>query len=459
MGASFAAPQIAGAVALLAQAFPNMSGAQIVDLLFRTARDAGATGMDAIYGNGVLDLTRAFQPVGATSVAGSRDAVSLLANATLSAPMGDARTGALGAVILDGYGRAFGIDLATTISRAQPQPLLTAALGTGGRQVAATIGGTSVAMTIAPRQGRWSAEPMRLSMADADSARAIAGTVTQAVGSRLSFGIGFAQGAATLVGQLTGRRDPAFLIGDPRGLGFATLTRGSGAVRQRLGDYGVTAAVEDGVMRRQLDDPTQRPTRFNRLSLTLDRQVGAFDLALTGEQLAERGTVLGARFGAGLGAASATSWFAALETRFHAGDGWTIGGQWRNGWTSAAVHAGFDGSGLIRTNAFAADIGKDGVFGGDTMGLRIVQPLRVAAGGIDLSLPTYWDYARGAVTNWTTQRMNLTPQGRELDIEARYARWLGPGTVQTNLYWRRDPGNIAALPDDYGLALRYALGF
>src|SRR3546814_7652292 len=43
-GTPFATPQIAGAAALLAQAFPHLSGAQIVDILFDSAIDLGATG-------------------------------------------------------------------------------------------------------------------------------------------------------------------------------------------------------------------------------------------------------------------------------------------------------------------------------------------------------------------------------------------------------------------------------
>ena len=37
-GTSFAAPQISGAVALLAQAFPNLTGAQLAELILSTAR-------------------------------------------------------------------------------------------------------------------------------------------------------------------------------------------------------------------------------------------------------------------------------------------------------------------------------------------------------------------------------------------------------------------------------------
>lgn len=458
-GTSFAAPQISGAVALLAQAFPNLSGAQIVELLFRTARDVGAAGIDPIYGNGVLDLTRAFQPVGATSVAGSGAAVSLLANATLSAPMGDARTGSLGAVILDSYDRAFGIDLAATIGHARSQPVLTGALALGGRHVGATVGGTSVSVTLAPRIGGMAVEPTRLTMAEGRGARALAGMVTQRVGARLSFGFAFAQGSGALTAQLAGRREPAFLIGDTRALGFAGMAQGAGAIRQRFGALGVTAGIEDGRLRRFAADTAARDPRFTRMTLALDRRIGALALALGGERLAERDTVLGARFGAGLGAAQAVSWFAGLEGRLDAGDGWSLGGQWRHGWTQASVRAGLSGEGRIRTDAFSADIGKDGVWGGDTLGLRIAQPLRVATGGIDIALPTLWDYDARRVGAWTTQRLNLAPDGREIDVEARYARALGIGAVQANVFWRRDPGNIAALPDDYGLAMRYSLGF
>ncbi|MBK6707110.1 MAG: S8 family serine peptidase [Sphingomonadales bacterium] len=70
-GTSFAAPIVAGAVALLAQAFPNLTGRQIVDLLLTTTTDLGATGTDGIYGRGELNLARAFQPQGQQSIAGT----------------------------------------------------------------------------------------------------------------------------------------------------------------------------------------------------------------------------------------------------------------------------------------------------------------------------------------------------------------------------------------------------
>src|SRR5262249_4174940 len=54
-GTSFSAPTISGAVALMAQAFPNLTGQQIVQILFNSADDLGAPGIDNVYGHGALN--------------------------------------------------------------------------------------------------------------------------------------------------------------------------------------------------------------------------------------------------------------------------------------------------------------------------------------------------------------------------------------------------------------------
>ncbi len=129
-GTSFAAPQIAGAAALLAQAFPNLTGSEIVSLLLENARDAGARGTDAIYGRGVLDIGAAFAPSGTTTLAGHGAALSLATAAgSVSPAMGDAgQQGTTGAILLDGYGRAYAIDLAGRLRNAAPRRDLARAL-------------------------------------------------------------------------------------------------------------------------------------------------------------------------------------------------------------------------------------------------------------------------------------------------------------------------------------------
>ena len=67
-GTSFAAAAVSGAVAVLKGAFPYLSGEEITALLFITARDLGETGVDEVYGWGLLDLERATRPVGVPTV-------------------------------------------------------------------------------------------------------------------------------------------------------------------------------------------------------------------------------------------------------------------------------------------------------------------------------------------------------------------------------------------------------
>ena len=55
VGTSFAAPQVSGAVALVAQAFPWMSNDQIRHTVLGTATDLGAPGVDEIFGYGLLN--------------------------------------------------------------------------------------------------------------------------------------------------------------------------------------------------------------------------------------------------------------------------------------------------------------------------------------------------------------------------------------------------------------------
>ncbi len=58
-GTSFAAPQVAGAAALLLSANPNYTPFQIRDLLQKTAKDVGVSGRDNQFGHGLIDVNAA----------------------------------------------------------------------------------------------------------------------------------------------------------------------------------------------------------------------------------------------------------------------------------------------------------------------------------------------------------------------------------------------------------------
>lgn len=459
-GTSFSAPQISGAVALLAQAFPNLSGAQIVQLLYASARDAGASGIDAVYGRGILDLVRAFQPQGTISNASTGQALSAGSNGVLGAAMGDAGQGALGAVVLDGFDRAYAVDLSQSIARARPTPRLVRALE--GRQVTqgGALGPASIALTVTAGRERSQVERLQLANTDAVSARTLAGYVAQRLGDADTMALGFGQAGTSLGALLEGRAEPAFLVaGDPtRSAGFDAAPDVAFAWRRMSGPMGVTASVEhgDALSRRtnalaSLRDPWARGA-YDRVSLGMDRRWGGFGLSLTGSWMRESETMLGARFSPGLGAANATSWFADVRASGKLGSGWRLSGSARRGWTLAHTRGGVEGGGTIRTSGYAIDVTHEGGFG-----MRVSQPLRVEGGDLGILLASDYDYASG-VTARSLQRINLTPEGREIATEARYGRRLGNGWIDANLFWRRDPGHFEQLPDDVGAALRFTIG-
>ena len=60
-GTSMASPHVSGAVLLLKEAFPQLSGRQILNALYQTAMDLGPTGEDHLFGRGLIQTDAAFQ--------------------------------------------------------------------------------------------------------------------------------------------------------------------------------------------------------------------------------------------------------------------------------------------------------------------------------------------------------------------------------------------------------------
>ena len=458
-GTSFSAPIISGAVALVAQAFPNLTAAQIVDLLFRTADDLGVAGVDATFGRGRLNLNRAFQPVGQTQLAGSAIPVKdATATGGLPEAAGDGGTnGGLGAIILDGYSRAFTIDLARGLKAAAARQPLERALGGRVRGSTVSAGPVSISMSVAQRpgvSGMIDVARFGIGRDDARRSRLVAGSAIARLDAKTKAAFGFAQGAKALERQLTGAEAGAFLIardisGDP---GFQANRGASMAIRRDLGFAGLTVASEQGKVWQEVRTSVSgAPYRWT--SVALDRRFGDRSWASVGlSRLEENDTLLGGRLGGVYGVGGSSSMFLDLEARRELGAGWLATLSGRRGWTDFA-------GGRFQSGAYAFDLAKLGVMGsGDRLGLRVSQPLRIERGGIAMLLPTAYDYATLSETN-TVSRLSFTPSGREVDAEVSYSTMLGKGWLGTNLFMRRQPGHVAGADADVGAAIRYSLDF
>ncbi|MTH96862.1 peptidase S8 [Roseibium sp. RKSG952] len=130
-GTSFAAPQISGSVALLAEAFPSLPASDLLDRLFASANNTFFTSTDEVdfgngvthgyneeFGHGFLDLKAALLPIGSVGVPTSNnayDGVTSLASVSITSGSahGNALSNALSGktmAVYDSLGADFEID-------------------------------------------------------------------------------------------------------------------------------------------------------------------------------------------------------------------------------------------------------------------------------------------------------------------------------------------------------------
>ena len=116
-GTSFAAPVVSGAIATIREAFPYMSANEITQLLFTTATDLGESGVDSVYGWGLLNMDRATQPVGNPRIVLSNDNIVPLNNINVSGPIAGAiKNSNVKIAFVDDFGRAFKTNLSDNIN-------------------------------------------------------------------------------------------------------------------------------------------------------------------------------------------------------------------------------------------------------------------------------------------------------------------------------------------------------
>lgn len=472
-GTSFSAPQVTGAVALLAQAFPNLTGAEIVQILLDSAADAGVSGTDALFGRGILDIARAFAPSGTTTLAGQQTALGLADRMAIASPaMGDALGGqGLATIITDKYDRAYRFDLGVGTAGSSLVPRLRGAVEQQGRSLSVGGGETVLAFRVAdgPRAAglEWSG-PLQLTTDDAERARVLAARVAMRIAPGLKLGIAYAQGAQGLVAQLQGHSSAAFRIapGTRSDTGFFQSETASLALRQELGNWGITFHAESGDARLgfapRFEEALYRPRErypTQGFGVALDRDFGALVATLGVSWLHEQRSILGARFHPALAQGGADSAFIDANARWQFGQRWSLGGETRLGYTRPQ-----HGEVIVRGSGFASqawafDLTRSNSLAqGDTLGLRVSQPLRVESGGLSLNLPASYDYST-ETAGFGVHHLSLAPHGREIVGELAWQGKLLLGSGAASLFYRHEPGHYSDQPADFGAMVSFRAGF
>lgn len=448
-GTSEAAPVVSGAVALMADAFPALSGGEIAEILLKTVDDLGAPGVDAVFGRGQLNIERAFQPIGGLSITGVAAPVAV-AGGSLGPAMGD--LGVVGAALRrvkgrDAYGREFVQDLGAGLRRAAPGRVA-AALFSGGSDVAAVgFGPVSMRFSAADNGRRdWrgdrltGAQALNGGLALGGGLSPPAGHVRLALGGERAAVLGFGQGVETLLAIADdGALRPQMLVAGQGGL--MMQPRGGAAVAQRFGGWSASLAVGEAmVLAGRLDGGAVERTALLRLG----RNFGGSAVAGTLRLADERGSLLGMRLAPVFGVEGSSHLGLGVEAEWQSGRLRLMGGaevkrvvaDVRGG----ALLAGFGGMGS--TSAF---VGAEWQGARDRLSFVVAQPER-AFGQADVRLG-------GA----TAQALRLTPGGREIAAELGWARPLAGGVLSLNGFARREPGHVAGAAADVGGAVRFSL--
>ena len=119
-GTSPAAAFVSGGIALMKQAWPQLSGAQLVNLVKTTATDLGTKGVDEIYGYGLVNFDKATLPQGLLTIAnfkGYNTAIPLTASGVASSGSASIKTSSVLQNVqgLDSYNRNYTLDMTKAV--------------------------------------------------------------------------------------------------------------------------------------------------------------------------------------------------------------------------------------------------------------------------------------------------------------------------------------------------------
>jgi Subtilase family len=468
-GTSFAAPHVSGAAAVVAQAAPFLSAAQVVQILLDSATDLGAPGPDPVYGHGMVNLGAALGPLGTLSVPlGDRadEAAAPLNTTTLRLGPAFGRGPRLGrAIFLDGYGRPYWLDLGDRIAAPETTPDLEARLAPADVQSRWSVPlapALALDLSVATRGDSGVVGPATdRSGGDADPAFALdlsAGGLVAGASTRLAlihglglqdrFGLVSADPAAA--GRLLGRTGLAspYLAFADQGDGMVLTQEVAPGVAVRLGVALSEAGGEDSGDRERNAVMVGELVRSFGTGRMLSLQIGS-----VGEQnalLATRGE------GALGGPDGATTTFLGLAGQWALGGSLALFGQASLGATDpgATGQSLFEEVSNLWSSSFAAGVTGRGLLAdADRLTLAAIQPLRVEAGSARIDRPVGRSFD-GTILH-ERDRVELAPDGRELDLEIDYRRPL-VGRWSLDLGWstQLQPGHQADAGPEHTAAVK-----
>lgn len=454
-GTSFSAPVVAGALALLLQTFPNLTGRQALNILFTTATDAGAAGVDSVYGEGVLNLTQAFAPIGTLSVPTSSGGVVGVNNTPgvyVTSAFGDAiaSSRSLNSVGLDAYHRLFainvgslyrpgGFSVVSVASSAMPQRTSVEIPSFASGRLQLTAGLPDESAPDPSTRFRWMKPPTG------------GGDVT----------LTYRNGPVTLMAwRGAGVANP---FSAPYVDSFTALAQPDHAFRADFTQGVLTFSTEAGAGQRLSPDRTRAWTGSSYLRATgqlkMGPGVGALTIGELNEPLGPLGSYLPMQSGLALPSKTA---FLTLSQSWSLGGGYSFNGNVGLGRTQIAGQllslpvAAWSSSWRL---ALDSECGGFAAICSDVE-LSLSQPLRMEGGSFQAVLPDVPDVYQISGFTYSTRQVGVAPSGRQVDLRLATDKDFGAGgLLRLEGAIIRQPGNQARAPVAMGVDASWRVRF
>jgi Subtilase family len=465
-GTSMAAPVVAGAAAVVKSTWTHLSAQQVASILFTTATDLGAPGIDAIYGRGMVNLTRALQPVGTVSAVGASGPVALggspsTVGAASFGPMSAAaQSGALTGVVFDDFNRDFGYDFGWRLDarRASSATIV-------GESLDARMAGQS--MRVATPRG---IATLTASEAGANSRSEVPALISLRFNSETGTGWAAGYGDATRLAALPASDAEYGLARTGANLAFQGLVRGSAAnvsywqPLTRGFQVSVSARVEDGSQRLVTDElGPQARSGAAGVDATLAWHDGPVRLSAGVTSIREADGRLGSVDPSEMGLNGAATTITGHATVQVQADARTLlVGSVAYGNTRAQNGAA---QSLVKdveaTQTAAWSLGvvrSDVMLDGDRLDLSVGRPLSTVSGAMNLRLASGADGETGAPI-MEDRRISLASDTPEHRFEVAYTAPVGTaGSIGLGMMARQNADGLAGR-DEAAAAFRFSTRF
>jgi subtilisin family serine protease len=490
-GTSMATPFVAGVAAVIKGAWPQLTSSQIASIIFQTADDLGAPGVDPVYGRGEVDITKAMGPVGQTIVAtggylpgvtsgtsgtgGTRSVSASLSGTAaptsvqglagaqtslVSGPLSVAvknSTVLQNAVVVDSFGRNFsanltnatynpGVDIVSAMLVSQfmsVTPFAVSGMGTNGRFAAS---GYDVETTLPAGLSGQYVDTHQHTIQDLIVDQQLMPGVDLNIGYNLDMSGHFNEYDSQSSAAFGGLFMSASAVNSP----YASLTNG--------GSYlGSTIQLDDDVHMRfgeSVLDPQRAEYQVPEFGYLAQLQgpQAMYDLRQAQSTLAgvdwdfaswgglgfvatntyeQNGLLGGFNSGALSVAKSANTSAVGLSARVGLGDGWVTTISYNEGITQLALKpdALISSSDTLHSRAYGFAVAKRGLFDNDdSLGLAVTRPLQVYAGGVNISAADGVNANTGEFTIGH-QYVSMASNTPETDLELGYVTTFMDGAL------------------------------